>query len=87
MINLETQSVGFGIKDQTVIGLYCPAAITTSAALKKNTPKLRVAPTPPVAPEGVELLDGDLCPELDDTGRRADCKDGLCCGMSTMESD
>ena len=72
------------------MGYYCPRANTDPAALKKNTPKERVAPVPPVepkAPAGVELLENALCPELDSSGKRASCKEGLCCGMSTHSSD
>jgi hypothetical protein len=87
MINLETAKVGFGISGDTVIGLYCPAANTDPEALKLNTPKERVAPVEPEAPLGVDLAEGVLCPELDDTGRRANCAEGMCCGMSTSTTD
>lgn len=68
------------------MGYYCPRANTDPEALKKNTPKERVAPTPPEAPAGVALMTGAMCPKLDD-GKRAPCKEGLCCGQGTLSTD
>jgi len=83
VINKETTKVGFAVKENIVMGYYCPKANTDPEALKINTPRERVAPTPPEAPEGVQLVSNSPCPELDDTGRRGTCQEGLCCGMST----
>lgn len=85
VINLETTEVGFGTRDNYIIGYFCPKANTDPEALMKNTPRERVAPKPPVQPEGVTvtLKENSPCPELDETGKRPTCADGLCCGMST----
>jgi len=87
VINKETTKVGFAVRENIVMGYYCPKANTDPEALKINTPRERVAPTPPEAPEGVQLVSNSPCPELDDTGRRGVCQEGLCCGMSTSTSD
>lgn len=28
-----------------------------------------------------------MCPEIDETGKRAECDTGLCCGLSTQVDD
>jgi len=62
VINTETTKVGFAVKENIVMGYYCPRANTDPEALKRNTPRERVAPTPPEAPEGVDLVNGAPCP-------------------------
>ena len=69
------------------MGYYCPRANTDPKELMKNTPRERVTPTPPEAPNGIKLVKNALCPELDKFGKRAICKEGLCCGMSSSTSD
>ena len=53
IINTETNEVGFGVKENFVIGYFCPKADTNPEKLKKNTPKERVAPKPPLPAETV----------------------------------
>lgn len=83
VVNTETTSVGFGIRDNIVIGYYCPAANLDPQTLIANTPEVLEAPEEPEVPEGVTLLDGALCAAIDDAGTRPECSEGMCCGMST----
>jgi len=80
VINTETTDVGFGVKDGYVLGYFCPKANTDPEALKKNTPREREPPKMPVLPAGTLLKENATCPELDDTGKRPACAEGLCCG-------
>jgi hypothetical protein len=90
VINRDTTRVGFAIRGPTVLGYYCPPAVLTEESLLKTVAKVRVAPVPPVAPEGVELLDSTdaPCPVLSGSGTeedpevRAPCSNELCCGES-----
>jgi len=68
------------------MGYYCPKADTDPEALKRNTPVERVAPMPPKAPEGVDLLAGADCP-LQKDGSRTPCAENLCCGKSVNKED
>jgi len=90
VINRDTTRVGFAIRGPTVLGYYCPPAVLTAESLLETVAKVREAPLPPVAPEGVELLDTEdaPCPVLSDSGTeedpeiRAPCSNLLCCGES-----
>jgi len=82
IINTEQKEVGFGVRDNIVIGYFCPKANTDPASLKKTIPRERVAPKKPVITAGTLLKDGSKCPEIDADGKRPKCAEGLCCGMS-----
>jgi len=39
VVNTKTTKVGFGIRDNYVIGYFCPRADTDPESLKLNTPR------------------------------------------------
>lgn len=86
----EDIEVAYSVVENFVMGVFCPAANTDPNYLKLNYAAEAVPPSPPPIPEGVnlELGEGSLCPEMDDTGKRPGCGvseagENLCCGHST----
>lgn len=74
VVNKDTTKVGFAVKENIVLGYYCPAAPTDADALKKSTPKKLKLPAPPkIIDESLKLKENALCPELDSSGRRPIC--------------
>lgn len=76
VINTNTEDVGYAIREQYVIGYFCPAANTDPEILRATTPLPREPPTLPEIPAGLQLPSGTLCPELNETGIRPPCSTG-----------
>lgn len=80
--------VAYAVKENFVMGVFCPAAITEPEYLKLNMPVVDEPPTPIPIPEGMDIqLSADsACPETA-AGGRPNCAANLCCGRSVKDGD
>ena len=88
IINKDTKKVGFAVKENIVLGYYCPAAPTDADALMRSTPrKIEIPVQPKLRDVRILLKENALCPEIDKDGRRPQCGYGMCCGKSIAMSN
>lgn len=53
IINADVTRAAFAVRENIIVGYFCPKARTDPDSLRMNTPMERVKPVPPKAPKGL----------------------------------